>query len=868
MRLHLWLIRAIGVIVPRRLRADWRQEWEAELRSRELLLAEWDNLNWKTKLDLLQRSLGAFWDVLLLQPQRLEDEMFQDLRFGVRMLLKNAGFSLIAIITLALGIGANTAIFSVVNAVLLRPLPYENPGQLVRLWSDRSGQRTDQNQFAPAEITDFRDQLTTFEEIGLFDYGLSANLTGGAQPERVSGSEATPGLFTTLRVKPILGRTFLPDETEVTQSKVALISEGLWRRRFGADPNFAGRTVQLDGESFTVVGVLPSTFKFPEDVDLWLPFSFTAADWKTDRQHYYVEAVGRLKPGITLAQGKTELETIMQRLAPTLPASRKKWGITLIPLHEQVVGKISSTLWILFGAVGFVLLIACVNVANLLLTRAAARQKEITIRLALGAGRLRIVRQLLTESLLLAMIGGGAGSMLAIWAVKLASVSILTGLPRAEEVTVDGWVLLFTLLISVITGVIFGVAPALRAANPNLNETLKEGGRQASGSRSRLRNVLVVAEIALSLVLLVGAGLLVKSFWRLQNVNPGFDPHNLLTMQVTLPKAQYPNTVQQNAFVQQTLQRIETLPGVQSVAATINLPLVGTWGMGYRVLGHDNSPNQIADNANITPNYFRTMGISMLKGRDFSDLDATNAPPVIIISEALARKHFPGENPLGQRINAGISREIVGVVADVKPRGLELAAKPQIYLPYAQKPTIASFVTFTIRTEPAPLSLTGAVEKEIRNLDKDLPIANIRSMEQIVATSLGQRRLTMLLLGVFADLAVVLAAIGIYGVVAYSVAQRTQELGIRMALGAQSKDVLALVLRQGMKLALLGVALGLVGAFWLTGLLKDLLFGVRATDPLTFVALASLLLTVALLACYIPARKATKVDPMAALRRD
>ncbi|HEV7891974.1 MAG TPA: ABC transporter permease [Pyrinomonadaceae bacterium] len=792
--------------------------------------------------------------------------VWQDFRYGARSLRKSPGFTFVAVVTLALGVGANTAVFSVVNAVLLRPLPYENPGQLVRLWADSSGQRTDRNQFSPAEVTEFRDQLTTFEEVGLFDYGLSANLTGGGQPERVNGSEATPGLFTTLRVKPVLGRTFLPDETEVTQSRVALISEGLWRRRFGADPNFAGQTIQLDGESFTVVGVLPGSFKFPEQVDLWLPFSFTADDWKTDRQHYYVEAVGRLRPGVTREQAGAELETIVGRLRPTFPAARKNWGIALVPLHEQVVGKVSSTLWILFGAVGFVLLIACVNVANLLLARSASRQKEITIRAALGAGRLRIVRQLLTESLLLAAAGGGAGALLAVWAVRLSSASIIDSLPRAEEVAVDGRVLVFTLLVSVVTGVVFGVMPALRVSNPDLNETLKEGGRRTTSSRSGPRNVLVVAEIALSLVLLTGAGLLIKSFMRLQGVNAGFDPHNLLTMQVTLPKTQYADTAAQNAFVQETLRRVETLPGVKSAAATINLPLVGTWGMGYKVIGHDNAPMQVADNANITPDYFRTMGIPILMGRDFSDRDTGGGPKVIIISEALARKHFPGENPLGQRINAGAEREVVGVVADVKPRGLELEVKPQIYLPYAQKPTSAPFVTFTVRTESTPLGLAGAVEKEIRSLNKDLPVANVRAMEQIVAASLEQRRLTMLLLGVFAAVAVALASVGIYGVVSYSVSQRTHELGIRVALGARGRDVLALVLGQGVRLAFVGVTLGLVGAFWLTGLLKDLLFGVGATDPLTFVSVASLLVAVALAACYIPARRAAKVDPMVALR--
>jgi putative ABC transport system permease protein len=799
---------------------------------------------------------------------RALETLWQDLRYGARTLLKNPGFTTTAVLTLALGVGANTAIFSVVNAVLLRPLPYEDPGQLVRLWSDNSGLRTEQNHFAPAEITDFRDQLTTFESIGLFDTGLTANLTGGSQPERVNGSEAAPGLFTALRVKPILGRTFLPDETEVKQNKVALISEGLWRRRFGADPDFAGRTVQLDGESFTVVGVLPSGFKFPEKVDLWLPFSFSAADWKNDRQHYYVESVGRLRSGITLAQARAELETIIQRLSPNFPASRKKWGVTLVPMREQVVGKIRSTLWILFGAGSFVLLIACVNVANLSLARAATRQQEIAIRVALGAGRFRIVRQLLTESLLLAVIGGGAGALLAAGAIKLFSVALLTGLPRAEEISADGRVLLFTTAVSIVTGAVFGLTPALQSSNPNLNETLKESGRHSSGPRPGLRNLLVVSEIALSLVLLIGAGLLVKSFLRLQSVNAGFDPRNVLTAQVTLPRSQYPDTARQNAFVTQTLNRLETLPGAQSAAVTINPPLDNAWGMGYWVPGHDNTPNQVADNAYVTPRYFRTMGVSVLKGRDFSDSDTAATAAIVIINETLARRHFRDENPLGQILNTGVKREIVGVVADVKLRGLELEPWPAIYLPYAQKQTIATFFTYMIRAEAEPLSLAGAVENEIRNSDKNLPLANVRTMEQIVSTSLAQRRLTMLLLGVFALAAVALAAVGIYGVLSYSMERRRGEIGVRMALGANRRDVLAMILRQGMKHASLGVALGLFGAFWLTGLLKGLLFGVRPTDPLTFSLIALLLGAVALLACWIPARRATKVDPLTALKHE
>jgi predicted permease len=867
---HLWLITVIGVVVPRRLRADWQQEWQAELYHREILLSEWDRLDWLSKVDLLWRSLGAFWDAIKLQPQRLEDEMFQDLRYGLRMLLKHKGFTVVAVLTLALGIGANTALFSVINAVLLRPLPYEKPEQLVKLWSDNSGQRIEQNHFAPAEITDFRDYLTTFEDIGLFDIGGSANLTGGERPERLNSAEASPGLFTTLRVKPIVGRTFLPEETEVKQSKVAIISEGLWKRRFGADVNLAGQTIQLDGESFTVVGVVPADCKVPENVDLWLPFSFTAADWKNDRAHYYVEAVGRLKTGVTLAQARAELETTMQQLRGGFSASRKNWGITLVPLHEQIVGKISSTLWILFGAVGFVLLIACVNVANLLLARAATRQKEITIRVALGAGRLRVIRQLLTESLLLATLGGGAGILLAIGAVKLLSISILSSLPRAEEIGIDSWVLLFTLGLSLAAGAIFGLFPALQASNANLSETLKLGGKRSTGSaRGWLKNFLVISEVALSLILLVGAGLLVKSFLRLQSVPPGFDPHHVLTMQITLPKNQYPDTARQNEFVRQALQRIETLPGVKTATATINLPLIGTWGMGYRIEAQPDIGMQIADNANISPNYFHTMAIPVLQGRDFSEQDTNQSQQVVIISEALVRKHFPNQNPLGQQILiGGVKRQIIGVVSDVRPRGLDIEIKPQIYLPYAQKPTPAPFLTFAVRTEQEPLALAGAVEKEIRNLDKDLPVANIRTMEQIVSESLAQRRLTMLLLGIFAAMAIVLASIGIYGVLSYSVTQQTHELGIRMALGAQGYDVLAMIMRQGMKQVLIGVVLGLFGAIWLTGILKGLLFGVGATDPLTFVLVAFLLVMVALLACYIPARRATRVSPLQALRHE
>ena len=797
------------------------------------------------------------------------ENLVQDVRYGARQLLKNPGFAAVAVLTLALGIGANTAVFSVVNAVILRPLPYENPGQLVGLWSDMSGKRTDRNQFCPADITDFREQVTTFEDIGVYDQGLSANLTGGAEPERVNGSEASPGLFTTLRVKPILGRTFLSDETDIAQSKVALISEGLWKRRFGGDPGLAGRKIQLDGESFTIVGVLPSAFKFPEHVDLWLPFSFTAADWRNDRDHYYVEVVGRLKTGISFEQARAELETVGHRMALKLPNAFRKWGITLVPMQEQIVGKISSTLWILFGAVSMVLLIACVNVASLLLTRATARQKEITVRVALGAGWVRIVKQLLTEALMLGLMGGVAGTLIACGVVKLFAVSSLNTLPQTVNLTVSWPVLAFTILISVVTGVVCGLTPALSVANPNINSALKDSGRTSSHSRSALRNFMVVAEIALSLVLLVGGGLLINSFIRLRTVPTGYDPRNVLTLQVTLPKKQYPDTERQNAFLQRAFERIQSLPGVKSVAATINPPLLNAWGMGYFVPDHENSPTQIADNAYITPNYFHTMGISMLKGRDFLDADSTKGPPVIIINQAMARKHFPDENPIGKRIQVGGGdREIVGVVADVKTRGLELVSNPMLYLPYSQKLTIATFLTFVVSTKINPLSLAGLSEKEITDLDRNLPVADVQSMEQIVSASLAQRRLTMLLLGAFAVLALLLASIGIYGLLAYSVSQRSREMGIRVALGAQQNEVLTLIIGEGMKLALAGAVIGLAGALALSRLMRSLLYEVTPSDPATFCGVSILLLAVALIACWLPARRAGKVDPMVALRHE
>ena len=796
--------------------------------------------------------------------------LWQDIRYGFRMLLKKPGFTAIAVLTLALGIGANTAIFSVVNAVLLRPLPFAEPDRLVMVYEKRLKLGRTRNPVSAPDFIDWRAQNTVFENMAAYTW-WNANLTGGDEPERIMGAVASAGLFPTLGVEPALGRSFTPEEDQPNANRVVVLSHGLWQRRFGSDAGIIGKTLTLNGNSFTVVGVMPRGFHFPDkQIEMWAPLALNTSE-AGNRGSHYLHVVARLKPGMSLPQAQAEMETIASRLEQQYPVNVGH-SVNIFPLYEETVGSIRPALLVLLGAVGFVLLIACANVANLLLVRGSARQKEIAIRTALGAGRFRIIRQLLTESVLLAIVGGGLGLLLAIWGTDLLVALSPPETPRVSEIGLDRAVLGFTLAVSLLTGMVFGLLPALQASKPDLNDSLKEGGRSqmASGSRSRIRSLLVVAEVASALVLLVGAGLLLKSFIRLREVNPGFNPENVLTMQLSLPQTKYKEEHQQAAFTQQVLQRIGTLPGVNAAGAVAGLPLSGNSASRYFAIeGRPERPAGEGLNTNfnaISPNYFRALGIPLLQGRDFSERDVLGTPEVVIINEAMARRFWPDEDPLGQRLRISDQpwRTIIGIVGSVKHSGLDVEPTPEMYYPLLQDPL--PFMTLVVRTTGDPQSLAAAVQREVRMVDKDQPVFGIKTMEEVVAESVSSRRLTMLLLATFASLAVLLAAIGIYGVMSYTVAQRTHEIGIRMALGAQAGDVLRLIVGQGMILTAIGITVGLAASLALTRVLSSLLYGVSATDPLTFIAVSLLLAAVAFLAGYLPARKATRVDPMVALR--
>jgi putative ABC transport system permease protein len=885
-RFWLWLIALIGVIVPRRLRADWRQEWEAELRHREEMLAEWDKLNWKNKLDLLWRSTSAFWDALWLQPKRWEDEMIQDLRFGVRMLLKHKGFTAVAALTLALGIGANTAIFSVVNGVLLRPLPYYEPERLVMVWADRPIMQAQTGlpdfPVTVADFVDWRNQNQVFEHMAAME-GWRMNLTGGGEPESVVGLRASASLFSLLGARLAVGRAFLPEEDRAGAERVVVISHGLWQRRYGVDPKLTGQKITLNNEAYTVIGVTAPDFQFPRrgeipsyfhvtaKPDLYLPTAFTP-EQMNNRSEARRAVIARLKPGVSLGQASAEMNAIARRLMEQYPQTNTDKGVRLAPLQQQVVGKARTVLLILLGAVGFVLLIACANVANLLLARAAGRQKEMAIRAALGASRGRVIRQLLTESLLLAIAGGAAGLLLARWGVALLLALAPDNLPRAYDIRLDARVAGFTILVSLLTGIVFGLLPALQASKIDLGVTLKEGGRDAAGLlRRRLRGFLVVSEVALAFVLLIGAGLLMRSFARLTEVDPGFDPRGILTMNISLPFPKYSDG-RSVAFFQQTLERVQALPGVEAAAMVYPVPLSGTRGFSaFRIEGRP-SPAEETFNAGvriISPDFFKTFRVPLIKGRLLAESDGVKALPVVVVNESLARIYFANENPLGKRIiGFGGTRAIVGVVGDVKYSALDEEASAEIYFPMAQVPAVTLSLPLAVRASGDPMQMVAAVRGQIWAVDKDQPISKIETMERLMAQSVTPRRFNMLLLGVFALVGLALAGAGLYGVMSYTVTQRTREIGVRMALGAQPGDVLRLVIGEGMKLAIIGALLGLGGALALTRLLKTLLFGVIATDPLTFIVIAALLIIVALLACWIPARRAANADPLVALRHD
>ncbi|MBO0725779.1 MAG: ABC transporter permease [Blastocatellia bacterium] len=819
------------------------------------------------------------------------EDLWQDLGYGGRVLMKTPGFTLIAAITLALGIGANTAIFSVVNGVLLRQLPYEKPERLALIWEKFSSWRLEQVPISASEFADYRNQTQSFSSLAAFDTA-DFNLTGGDLPERAPGAEVSASLFPLLGVKPQLGRAFSTEENEPGHDDVVLLSHGLWRRGFGADPGIIGRILALNGRSYKVIGVMPPSFQFPmslfgikgvtftQPAELWTPVTFSADSLK-ERASRSLCVIGRLKPGVTLAQAGAEMNTIAYRMRQQYPKNYppEGWGAYPVSLHEQIVGRMRLPLLVLMGAVSLVLLIACANVASLLLARSTVRRKEIAVRAALGASSRRITRQLITESLLLAFCGGGLGALIALWGTdQLVSLSAQT-LPRMKEVGIDGRVLGFTLAISMLTGLVFGLMPVIEASKLDLNEVLKEGGRlgAVSAGQKRLRSLIVVAEFALALVLLIGAGLLSRSFWRLQNVSPGFEPENALTFQLTLPWASYPGSRQVAAFFQQAVARISHLPGVKAAGAASILPLSGSNNdQGFVIEGRMlRDLKDVGDEEFrvVTPDYFRAMGIPLLKGRFFNDADNADIAGVTIINQAFAKRHFRGEEPLGKRLTMDDPREpnakwltIVGVVGDVRHGGLNVEEKPEFYVPHLQYARLSMILVARIAADPANLS--AAIRREILALDPQLPLYNVRPMERIIDESVAPQRLSTLIFGGFAALALMLAAIGIYGVMSYAVAQRTNEIGIRIALGAQTRDVLKLVVTQGMKPALAGIAIGLAAALGLTRLMKNLLFDVSATDPLTFAAITLLIAAVGLLACWIPARRATKVDPLQALRHD
>ena len=806
------------------------------------------------------------------------ETLLRDIRYGIRTLLKRPGLTAIAVLTLALGIGANTAIFSVVNAVLLRSLPYPNPEQLVRVGGANLKTGVNIQTFSPPDFYDWRDRNHVFEGMAAYD-GWSPSLTGAGEPERISAARVSANFFDLLKVNPAYGRTFLPHEEQRGNHMVVILSHDLWQRRFGSDPNVVGRNVTLNNQSYMVIGVMPAGFESPrfsgvdfEKPELWAPFAPDLKQWGRNGRSVDA-AIARLKTGVTLAQAQAEMAAIGRQLQQQNPEMNANQGVSVANLHEQFIGSVRTALTVFLVAVAFVLLIACANVANLLLTLAAARHKDIGIRVALGAGRRRIVRQLLAESLLLSLGGAIVGLLLAVWATSFLVALGSESIPHLGTIGLDIRALGFTSLLAVFTGITFGLAPAIQVFKIDLNESLKEGpGKGAAGAgRGGLRSALVVSQVALSLILLVGAGLLFKSFLRLREVNPGFNPQNVLTMNVFLPGAKYPNDENQIAFFDQALEHVRTVPGIESVGVVSNLPISGNFDrVGFYVEDHPVfSIEYVPDieRYSINADYFQAMRIPLREGRSFSTHDTMDAPQVAIINETTARAYWQHETAIGKRIRTDPKhpwRTVVGVVSDVRHYALETAPNMQLYLPYQQAASQA--MTFVARSSIDPEKQIVPMQTAIWAVDRDQPVYNIKTMPSIVSESVARRRFIMTLIGIFAAVAMFLAMVGIYGVMSYSVTQRTHEIGIRMALGARQLDVLKLVVRRGMTLVVVGVGLGLLGAIGLTRVMSTLLFGVTARDPVTFVAVATLLTLVAFVACYLPARRATRVDPLVALR--
>jgi putative ABC transport system permease protein len=799
------------------------------------------------------------------------DSIIKDIRYGVRGLLKRPGFTVIALVALALGIGANTAIFSLVNAVILRPLPFPDPDRLV--WVNGSLRNISNTaSVSPPDFLDYRSQNKTFEQFAASGFAaLAVNFTGSGEPERLMASAVTGNYFDLFGVAPAIGRGFTLENEKPGADQVTVLSHAFWQKRFAGDTDIVGKTITLDSKSYQILGVMPAGVSFPQSAELWIPLNFDGKPEMKWRKARFLRPYGRLKPGVTLTQAQADTDMIAAHLEEQFPDSNKGYSLSLVSLREQLVGGTRTTLFVLFGAVGFVLLIACANVANLLLVRAAARQKEIALRTALGASRMRIIRQMLTESLLLSILGGGLGALLAVWGVQLLVTLSANSLPATVNVTIDTTVLTFTFVISVLTGLLFGLAPALRTAKVGLIDSLKDGARGTEGTlRNRTRSLLVVFESAIAVVLLIGAGLLVRSLIALQSVDPGFDANNVLTVRIDITNKKYEGPGRLANFFEQLESRVSSLPGVQSVGLTTALPMSGQLtDIPYTVEGRPPvSPDQAldADFRLVNTSYFSSLRIPLLRGRNFTEQEVREGKAVVIVSKQLVDTVFPNEDPMGKRLVSGMSGvafEIIGVVGDIRHTSLGVQPFPTMYLPTRD---FADRRNLVIRTQNDPLSIVGAVRQEVHALDPDQPISEVKRMTDWVDASVAVPRYNTTLLAAFAALAMILAATGIYGVMSYTVAQRTHEIGVRMAMGARRLDVLKLVVRQGMLLTLVGVVLGLAGAFGLTRVMASLLFGVTAKDPLTFVAVSGLLIAVAFIACFVPALRATKVDPLVALR--
>ena len=805
--------------------------------------------------------------------------LLKDIRYGVRGLLKRPAFTIVALITLALGIGANTAIFSVVNAVLLRPLPFHNPDELAIVWEDATFVGFPRNTPAPANYYDWKTQNKSFSEMAA-SASTSFNLTGDGEPERVAAYAVSSDFIPVFGVRPMLGRSFLPEEEQPGAGKVVLLSYSLWQSRYGGEQSILNRDILLNGEKYSVVGVMPPGFQFIEtDVRLWVPLVMDQEDI-ANRTGHYLQVVARLKPGVSFAGAQADMDALMQRIGTDYPGPtlNGKLGAVVLPLRDQLVGDARGSLIVLLVAVAFVLLIACANVAGLLLARAVGRRREIALRMALGAGRGRLVRQLLTESLLLATAAGMLGSLLAYWSFSFLQGLVPQEMAVATSLTLDLRILLFTLAISIVTGIVFGLVPALQSANIELNEALKQTNTRAT-STGRLRSSLIVFEVALSLVLLIGAGLLIQTLFQLFRQYSVLEPEKVLTMRTILPREKYKELQQRDNYYQQVLQRVEHLPGVVTAGYTTSVPLSWKGGTsGFFPEGISAPIEGLAYDANhrqVSAHYLQTMNVPLRQGRYFDEHDDAQSIPVIIINETMARQYWPGQNAIGRRMKLGDPTDneipwvqIVGIVGDIRQMGLDEPVKAEMYLPYQQVVGNLWYIPrdLAIRTHGDASSLVSSVRQIIRDVDPDQPVSNVATMAELLGTEAAQRRMGMIMLVGFAVLALLLASLGIYGVLAYFVTQHTSEIGVRQALGATPRSILLLVLKKGMSLTLVGVALGLAAAFAVTRLMNSLLFGVRAADPLTFAIVPLLLVLVALVACLIPARRATKVDPLVALR--